>query len=85
MLKVNHEKFRMVDQIMHKLLILKELRNCILCIIRVWLLFCSVRVYISLHFLPILLAKLRFSLSLFWFFHVSVSLGFSFQFFCSMF
>ena len=31
---------------------LKELRNFILCIIRVWLLFCSIRVYISLHFLP---------------------------------
>ena len=34
--------------------LLKELRNCILCIVSVWSLFCSVRVYISLHFLPIL-------------------------------
>ena len=34
---------------------LKELWNCILCIICMWSLFCSVRVYISLQFLPILL------------------------------
>ena len=40
--------------------ILQELRNCILCIIPVWSLFCSVRVYKSLHFLPILLVKLGF-------------------------
>ena len=33
---------------------LKELRNCILCIICVWSLFCSIRVYTSQHFLPIL-------------------------------
>ena len=45
---------------------LKELRNCILCIIRVWSLFCSVRVDISLHFLPIPLLKLGFNLSEFW-------------------
>ena len=54
---------------------LKELRNCILCIIRVWSLFCSVRVYMSLHFLslhyislyflPILLVKLGFRFSVF--------------------
>ena len=51
----------------HKILIvnspLKELRNCILFIIRVWSLFCSVRVYATLHFLPILLVKLGFRLS----------------------
>ena len=37
---------------------LKELRNCILCIIREWSLFCSVRVYVSLYFLLFLLVKL---------------------------
>ena len=36
---------------------LKELRNCILQIMRVWSLFCSVRVHTSPHFLPILLGK----------------------------
>ena len=46
---------------------LKGLRNCILCIIRVWSLFCSARVYISLHFLPVLLVKLGFRLSVFQF------------------
>ena len=44
---------------------LKELRNCILRIIRVWSVFCSVQVYISLHFLPILLVKLGFRFSCF--------------------
>ena len=44
---------------------LKELRNCILWIIPVWSLFCSVRVYKSLHFLPILLVKLGVPLSMF--------------------
>ena len=34
-------------------------------IIRVWSLFCSVRVFISLHFLPILLVKQGFRLSVF--------------------
>ena len=34
---------------------LKELRNCIPRIIRVWSLICSIQVYIGLHFLPILL------------------------------
>ena len=34
---------------------LKELRNCILCIIRVQSLICSIRVCVSLHFVPILL------------------------------
>ena len=33
---------------------LKELRNCILCIICMWPLFYSVRNYIRLHFLPVL-------------------------------
>ena len=37
--------------------VLKELRNCISRIIRVWSLFCSIRVYTSLHFLPILLVN----------------------------
>ena len=49
-------------------IVLKELRNCILCIIRVWSLFCSARVHVSLHFLPILLVKLGFRLFVFWFF-----------------
>ena len=44
---------------------LKELRNCILCIILVWSLFCLVRVYKNLHFLPILLVKLGFCLPIF--------------------
>ena len=35
--------------------LLKELRNRISRIIRFWSLFCSIRVYASLHFLPILL------------------------------
>ena len=47
---------------------LKQLRNCILCIISAWSFFCSARVNISLHFLPILLVKLGFRLSVFWFF-----------------
>ena len=34
---------------------LKELRNRISRIIRLWSLLCSIRVYASLHFLPILL------------------------------
>ena len=38
------------------------------CIIPVWSLFYSVRVYKSLHFLPILLVKLGFRLSMFQFF-----------------
>ena len=49
-------------------LILKKVRNCILCIIRVWSLYCSVRVYTSLHFLPIRFVKLEFCLSVFQFF-----------------
>ena len=32
---------------------LKELRNCILCVSRVWSLFCSIWVYLGLPFLPI--------------------------------
>ena len=39
------------------LCVLKEIRNCIARIIRVRLLFCSIRVYTSLHFLPILLGN----------------------------
>ena len=50
---------------------LKELRNCILRIIRLWSVFCSVLVYISLHFLPILLVFIFF---------VDVSLAFNFWF-----
>ena len=41
----------------------KELQNCILCILREWLLFCSV---CSVYFLPILSVKLVFRLSVFW-------------------
>ena len=40
----------------------------ILCIIRVWSLFCSVRFLIGLYFLPIFFGKLGFYLSVFWFF-----------------
>ena len=63
---------------------LKELRNCILCIIRVQSLFCSVGVYISLHFLPILLVKLAFNLSVFLFivFLYLQFLAFSFSVLC---
>ena len=41
--------------------------------------------YVSLHFLPILLVTLGFHLSLVFFVYVSVSLVFSFYFFCYMF
>ena len=41
--------------------VLKVLRNGVLCIICVWLLFCSARVYISLHFLPVILVNYRLS------------------------
>ena len=47
-----------MDKIMDKradFILLKELRNRISRIIRFWSLFCSIRVYASLHFLPILL------------------------------
>ena len=47
------------------LVFLKELRNYILCIIRVRSLFCSDRGYISLHFLPARLVKRGFRLSVF--------------------
>ena len=40
--------------------ILKELRNCISHIIRVWSLFCLIGVYTRLHFLPILLGNWHF-------------------------
>ena len=53
--------------------LLKELRNCILRIIRMWSVFCSGQVYISLHLLPILLVKPGFRL-----FFFSVSLAFNF-------
>ena len=56
---------------------LKELRNGIFCTICVWSLFCSVRIYISLHFLLILLVKLGFRLSVFWFFMFLFYLVFS--------
>ena len=63
---------------------LMELRNCILCIILMWSLFCSVRVYINLYFLPILFVKLGFRLSALAF-HVFTSLVLSFYYFCSSF
>ena len=44
---------------------LKEPRNCTLRIIRVWKLFCSLLVYTSLHFLPILLENYFCALFLF--------------------
>ena len=66
-------------------LLLKELQNCILCINRVWSLFSSVWVNISLYFLPILLIKLGFRLSVFCFSSVLFSLVSSFQFFGSIF
>ena len=37
--------------------LIKQATNCISSIICLWSLFCSVRVYASLHFLPILLEK----------------------------
>ena len=39
--------------------LLKQLQNCILCSIWVQSLFCSVQVYISLHFLPIENSEIR--------------------------
>ena len=59
---------------------LKELRNCILCVVAVWSLFSSVGVYIKLHFLPIVLIKLVFFFLGFCVlvFHVSISFAFSF-------
>ena len=44
-----------------------------ICIIWVWSVFCSIRVYIILHSLPILLVKIGLCLSVFWFFRASVS------------
>ena len=65
---------------------LKEQRNCILCIICMWSLFCSVRICINLHFLSILLMKLGFVFLCFGFScFSSLSLVFSFYFFCSIF
>ena len=46
---------------------LKEGRNCILCIIWIWSLFCSVQNNMSLNFLLTLLVKPGFHLSAFWF------------------
>ena len=57
---------------------LKELRNFILCIIRVWLLFWPVQVYVSLHFLPNSVSKTKFSSFCVLFFYVFISLVFSF-------
>ena len=57
-------------------------RNRILCIICMWSVFCSVRIYISLHFLPAFFVKLGFGLSVFWFF---MFLYFLFLLFCSIF
>ena len=59
---------------------LKELRNCIPRIIRVWSLFCSIRVYRGLHFLPIFLEN-QFFLSfwafcVFWLFCVEFDVSF---------
>ena len=51
--KMRHWKY--VHHIIITLIVLKELRNCIPQIIRVWSLFCSIWVYKSPHFLPILL------------------------------
>ena len=62
--------------------ILKELRNCILCIIPVWSLFCSIRVYKSLHFLQILLVKLGFVFLCFGFSCFCISV-FLFLYICS--
>ena len=42
------------------LIIFVGVRICVLYIIRAWSLFCSIRIYISLHFLPVLLKKLVF-------------------------
>ena len=39
---------------------LKELRSCVLCIISVWSLFCLMRLYSGLHFLPIALEEWLF-------------------------
>ena len=61
---------------------IKELRNCILCIIPVWSLFCLVRVYKSLHFLPILLVKLGFVFLSFSFSCICISV-FLFLYLCS--
>ena len=59
------EMFKIMKSIVQTL---KELRNYILCIFSLWSLFCSVRVYIRLHFLPMILVKLVFRLSVFSFF-----------------
>ena len=44
---------------------LEGLQNYILCIISVWSILCSVRLYKCLYFLPILLVKLSFHFSMF--------------------
>ena len=63
---------------------LKELQNCILGIIGVRSLFCSIQAYVSLHFLLILLVKLEFRLCVFWFFMFPFLwfLGFIFSVLC---
>ena len=43
----------------------KGAKKCILCIIHVRSLFCSVRVYISMYFMFVLLVKLGFHVSVF--------------------
>ena len=59
--------FKVFDiiKLLKSVISLKELRNCVLYFIRAGSLFCSVRICISLHFLPILLVKLGFRLTVF--------------------
>ena len=71
---------KVIPEIQH----LKGLRNCISCIFSMWSLFCSVQVYIILHFGPILLEKQVFVILCFDF-YLSISLVFSCYFFSSMF
>ena len=47
--KVNSKRYRDHNTNIN-LMVLKKLRNCILRIVRVWSLFCSIRVYGNLHF-----------------------------------
>ena len=64
MVKVLAEVLKTID--VAKSQNLKELRNFILCILCAWSLFYSIRIYISLHFLPI--KKIVFCLSVSWLF-----------------
>ena len=52
---ITQSNYCFVQTLLSTALLLKELRNCILRITRVRSLFCSIRVYASLHFLPIYL------------------------------